>query len=359
MAAYGGTGTVSGSDYGSLSKNDAFKFQQKMLPIAMKLLTFSRFAQRDVKPLKEGLELRFRRYEKIPYTGRDVPIAEGVTPDFDTISHRTYLTTLQRFGTFVNVTDLMLAVSHDPILNQITDRLGTFAGELKDFLDYKVFRAGTSVAHAVASGATDARTHVSQTIYNDVGLTDNGYSSATPDTNLIDVAIRTLENNDAEKLTEFLKASPGIATQPLRPAFIAVTHPDLRQDIENLPSFISAESYSDPSDRMEGEIGQCKGVRFVLTTQATPFADAATSITAADNTLKSTSGTNPDVYPVLIMAQNFGGTATLAGRDSLRPKVSLPSVSPSDPMGQRGTCAVDFFHAGKSSISINMLTNVC
>ena len=111
MAAYGGTGTVSGSDYGSLSKNDAFRFQQKMLPIAMKLLTFSRFAQRDVKPLKEGLELRFRRYEKIPYTGRDVPIAEGVTPDFDTISHRTYLTTLQRFGTFVNVTDLMLAVS--------------------------------------------------------------------------------------------------------------------------------------------------------------------------------------------------------------------------------------------------------
>ena len=107
-----------------------------MLPIAMKLLTFSRFAQRDVKPLKEGLELRFRRYEKIPYTGRDVPIAEGVTPDYDTISHRTYLTTLQRFGTFVNVTDLMLAVSHDPILNQITDRLGTFAGELKDFLDW-------------------------------------------------------------------------------------------------------------------------------------------------------------------------------------------------------------------------------
>ena len=29
MAAYGGTGTVSGSDYGSLSKNDAFQISAK------------------------------------------------------------------------------------------------------------------------------------------------------------------------------------------------------------------------------------------------------------------------------------------------------------------------------------------
>ena len=109
---------------------------------------------------------------------------------------------------------------------------------VEGLFDYKVFRAGTSVAHAVASGATDARTHVSLTIANTIGITDTG--TKTPSTNLIDVAIRSLENNDAEKLTEFLKASPGIATQPLRPAYIAVTHPDLRQDIESLPT-ISAE----------------------------------------------------------------------------------------------------------------------
>ena len=55
MAAYGGTGSVSGaSSYGDLSKNDAFTIQKKMLPIAKRLLTFAKFAQKETKPQKQG-----------------------------------------------------------------------------------------------------------------------------------------------------------------------------------------------------------------------------------------------------------------------------------------------------------------
>jgi hypothetical protein len=54
MAAYGGTGSISGSSYGDLSKNDAFTIQKKMLPIAKRLLTFAKFAQKETKPQKQG-----------------------------------------------------------------------------------------------------------------------------------------------------------------------------------------------------------------------------------------------------------------------------------------------------------------
>ena len=337
MAAYGGTGTISGSSYGDLSKNDAFKLQRRMLPIAMKLLTFSRFAQRDTKPLKEGLELRFRRYEKIPITGKDTPIAEGVTPDWDTVSQMTTMVTLNRYGTYVNVTDLMMAVSHDPLLQQISDRLSLMAGELKDFLDFKIFRAGLNAAYSVGAN----RAAVAGTIGNCKGLTAG--SDNTPVATLVQTAVRFLEGQDAKKINSYLRASASIATQPLRPAYVAVAHTDLRQDIEALPSFIASESYSDPSDRMEGEVGQCLGVRFNLTTQATPWIDSGAAVST--DKLKSTGTANNDVYPVIIMAQDFGGTATLAGRDSIRPKVVLPKPGPGDPLGQRGTVAVDFFHA--------------
>ena len=50
MAVYGGTGTISGSSYGDLSKNDAFTIQKKMLPIAKRLLTFAKFAQKKPNP---------------------------------------------------------------------------------------------------------------------------------------------------------------------------------------------------------------------------------------------------------------------------------------------------------------------
>ena len=337
MATYGGTGTLTGSSYGDLSAADAFRLQKRMLPIAMKLLTFSRFAQRDVKPLKEGLDLRFRRYEKISISGKDTPIAEGVTPNWDQVSQYTTKVTLQRYGTFVNITDLMMAVSTDPLLQQISDRLSTMAGELKDYLDFKVFRAATNVAFSVGAN----RAAVAGTIGNVKGLTH-----ATPGTVsaiLLQNAVRFLEGQDAKKITGYLKASPGIDTAPLRPAYMAVAHTDLRQDIEQLPGFIKSESYSDPSDRMEGEIGQCLGVRFILTTQAVAWADSGAAVTT--DLLKSTTGVLNDVYPVIIMAQDFGGTATLAGKDSIRPKVVLPRPGPGDPMGQRGTVAVAFFHA--------------
>ena len=101
MAAYGGTGSVSGSSYGDLSKNDAFTIQKKMLPIAKRLLTFAKFAQKETKPQKQGLEIRHRRYERFPVV--DTPIAEGVTPDFSSLEHTTLMHTLKQYGSYVKI----------------------------------------------------------------------------------------------------------------------------------------------------------------------------------------------------------------------------------------------------------------
>ena len=75
MAINAGTGLLTGSAYGDLSKHDAYTIQKRMLPIAKRLLTFARFSQKETKPQKEGLEIRHRRYERFPIV--DTPIAEG------------------------------------------------------------------------------------------------------------------------------------------------------------------------------------------------------------------------------------------------------------------------------------------
>ena len=63
--AYGGTSTLTGSKYGSLSENDAFSIQKKFLAIAKRNLVFARFAQKETKARNDGLEVRWRRYEKL------------------------------------------------------------------------------------------------------------------------------------------------------------------------------------------------------------------------------------------------------------------------------------------------------
>jgi N4-gp56 family major capsid protein len=160
----------------------------------------------------------------------------------------------------------------------------------------------------------------------------------------LQTAIRALENNDAGKLKAKLKASVGIATEPIRESYIAICHPDLRQDIQALPGFVSVEKYSDQGDAIEGEIGGVEGVRFITTTQAVPFKDAGDTAGANAGSI-STSGSNCDVYPVLIFAEDAIGCATLGGMDSLRSKVVMPKPGPGDPLGQRGTVAWDTFYS--------------
>ena len=351
MAAYGGTGTLTGAtSYGDLSVNDAFTIQKKMLPIAKRLLTFAKFAQKETKPQKQGLEIRHRRYERFPIV--DSPLAEGVTPDFTTLEHTTIMHTLKQYGSYVNTTDVMLAASHDPVLRVVTERQAQQAGETLDFLAYKVFRAGTQVKYASDTG-TAARGNVNHTA-GDVQPA-NG-SIATGSSILFETAIRKLQQQDAKKLRNKLRASVGIATEPIRESFVAICHPDLQQDLEGISDFVPVEKYSDTGNAIEGEIGAIKGVRIITTTQATAFADAGGSVAANTDgsdqcqyavTTSGTAGSsgNADVYPIIILAQDFGGCATLGGMDSLRSKVVMPKPGPGDPLGQRGTVAWDTFYS--------------
>jgi N4-gp56 family major capsid protein len=338
MAAYGGTGSISGSSYGDLSKNDAFTIQKKMLPIAKRLLTFAKFAQKETKPQKQGLEIRHRRYERFPIV--DTPIAEGVTPDFSSLEHTTLMHTLKQYGSYVNTTDVQMAAAADPVLKIISERQATQAGETIDFLSFKVFRAGTSVKYVGASAT--ARGHVDMHIGGAVTVVDDPGNGAS--LGPLQTAIRALQNNDASKLKNKLKASVGIATEPIRESYVAICHPDLQQDIQGLPNFVPVEKYPDQGDVIEGEIGGVEGVRFITTTQAVPFKDAGDTTGAGAGSV-STTGANNDVYPVLIFAEDSIGCATLGGMDSLRSKVVMPKPGPGDPLGQRGTVAWDTFYS--------------
>jgi len=248
--------------------------------------------------------------------------------------------TLKQYGSYVNTTDVQLAAAADPVLKIISERQATQAGETIDFLSYKVFRAGTQVKYVgtSASARSDVDMHIGGTL-----PAVNNPGANTPTLQALQTAIRALENNDAKKLKSKLKASVGISTEPIRESYIAICHPDLRQDIQALPGFVAAEKYSDQGDAIEGEIGGVEGIRFITTTQAVPFKDAGDTNGVAN--CVSTGGANADVYPVLIFAEDSIGCATLGGMDSLRSKVVMPKPGPGDPLGQRGTVAWDTFYS--------------
>tara|TARA_R100000808_G_scaffold22623_1_gene49311 strand:- start:477 stop:1904 length:1428 start_codon:yes stop_codon:yes gene_type:complete len=281
----GGTGQLTAAatmKYGSLSEADGFTIQKKFLAIAKRNMVFARFAQKETKSQNDGLEVRWRRYEK--FTLPLVPLAEGLKPPADSLTQTTIKCKLHQYGSYVNTTDVLVAAATDPVINQIVERQSIQAAELMDYLSYLHFRTGTQAAYAGFSTGTTAndgtaaaaRYEVNRTIGNTMGRrstvgsgTDEGTATSTE---LLDIAIRTLENNEATKIAKIVKPSASYDTSAIPDSYFAVCHPDLRQDIEDLPGFVPYQKYANGGmQSMNGELGAVGLIRFIMTTQASPF----------------------------------------------------------------------------------------
>ena len=238
-ATYGGTGNITstqgyGSKYGELSPADAFTIQKKFLGISKKLITMARFAQKETKPLHEGKDVRWRRYERFAISTST--ISEGVTPTSDTITQTTIKATLDQYGSWVPTTDLLLALSTDPIVQVVTERQAIQMAETMDTLAYNVFKAGSQrnsltqgTAPAISGTATSG---VNLTIAGTSGLNGKttGYFGGQHGATLasstagfkgsetsaaLDLAQRVLEKNDSVKISSVIKAGSGQATEPV------------------------------------------------------------------------------------------------------------------------------------------------
>ena len=346
----GGVGSIQstagyGNKYGELKPNDAFTIQKKFLGISKKLITMARFAQKDTKPLNEGNALRFRRYER--FSINTSPISEGVTPASDVITQTTLKVELSQYGSWVPVTDVLMAMATDPIVAQVTERQAIQMAELMDTLAYNTFKAGTQVLRSVAAGTGGARTAIDQTIQRTHGVT---VASQTPSRSLIDSAVRTLASNDTSLVSSVVKPVSAYNTEPVAEGYFAITHPDMRPDIENLPDFSPVEKYANYGAVLSGEVGKAGSVRFIVSTIAEPRdgtePGAAVPGGGKLKTVTDSGGaTKVQVYNILIFGQDAVGGASLSGQDSMVPKVVTPSPSSEDPLGQRGSIGYSFHYA--------------
>ena len=368
-ATYGGIGDQTstqgfGAKYGELSAADAFTIQKKFLGISKKLITMARFAQKETKPLHEGKDVRWRRYER--FAINTSTISEGVTPTSDTITQTTLKATLEQYGSWVPVTDLLLALSTDPIVQVVTERQAIQMAETMDTLAYNVFKAGSqrnvltqSTAPAISGTATSG---CNLTIAGTSGLNGSvsGYFGGQHGATLgsttvghngsetsaaLDLAQRVLEKNDSVKISSVIKAGSGQTTEPVAEGWFAVTHSDMRRDIESLPGFTPVEKYASMGAVLAGEVGKAGAFRFICTTLAEPSLGAG-GTPGSGHAMKITNS-KCDVYNVLIFAQDAVGCVSLAGQDSVVPKVVTPTPTSEDPLGQRGTIGYSFMYTCK------------
>ena len=249
------------------------------------------------------------------------PLTEGVTPNGKKLTNRDYTKELQQYGDFLEFTDVIEDTHEDfpALLREMTDILGEQAAHTIETLRFNVIKAGTNVFYA--NGA--ARSAVNEPISLDIQRR----------------ITRSLKRQNAKPITQMMTSSPNQGTQPIEAAFIALCHPDVENDIRDIPGFISIKQYGPNVDAVEGEIGSVEDTRYVRSTVFESFPDSGGTPTGGSVNVISTSGSAADVYPVIYIARDAYGIVPLRGKESVEVMVVEPKATNTDPLAQRGTAA--------------------
>lgn len=270
-----------------------------------------RFGQKRPIAQRNGNQIKFRRYSQL--AAATTALTEGVTPTGSSLAVTDITATLAQYGDYIQLSDMVSMTNQDPVVTEATDVLGDQAGTTIDQIRRDVLVAGTNVAYA---GAATTRAGTVTKI-------------AAAD---LDKAIRFLKNQNAKFIKMGIMASDGVGTGAVRKAYIAVVHPDVEFDLEQIAGFRAVSDYGSQEGVIEDEIGAYKNIRFVTSTNCKVFANATTVLTAGFK-----GGTTNDVYATLIFADNAYGICPLSGQAMNTYVKALGSAGSADPLEQRST----------------------
>jgi len=304
--------------YGDISPRTAAFAAVQLLERGQHGLITERFGQAKPIPKKSTKTVKFRRYESLPRA--TAPLAEGIPPAGRKLFSTDVTAALEQYGDSVEITDVIQDTHEDDILKESMDLCGEQAAETLEVIRIAVLKAGTNVFYAGGS-VTSRATVLSPPVIGDFHR-----------------IYRHFRKYKAQMISKIVKASPMISTAPVEEAFFCMGSTDLDADIRGLAGFIKAAEYSDSNKALPHEIGSVNQFRFILTPLFEPWLAASTNATSSTYLSNGISTTGyPDVYPLIIVAQNAYGIVPLQGQNAVKPTVLNPNVPRGgDPLGQLG-----------------------
>ena len=248
-------------------------------------LVHDQFGQKHPSPKNGGKTIEFRKYSPLPKLL--TPLTEGVTPDGQSLQVSTITATVAQYGGYITLSDMLILTAIDNNQTEAAALLGDQAGATLDTITREVLNGGTNVIY---SGGVSSRNALTKTL----SVSD------------VKNAARVLKNQNTKKIDN---------------SFVAIIHPDVAYDLTEDPKWEAVKEY-DPEDWYEGEIGRIHGVRFVETTEAKVWDNAAAG---------------KSVYSTLVLGANAYGTTDVNGGGLQYIAKQLGSAGTADPLNQRAT----------------------
>lgn len=274
-------------------------------------------------PQKNSAVYKARRYNSIAPTGGTQAaslkaVVEGAIPTNVQPTITDITATCSQYGSWFEFTDVATWTNEVDVNQNLMKVNAENMARTLDFVVRDNIMAGTNVFRLTddvggVSGA--ARVNVA------------GHINAVA----LDKAIRDLEEGNAERVTPAINAGSGEGTSAVRAGYVALIHPHVKYDLEQVPGYKSVVDYGSTSGLLKNEVGSYKDIRFVMSTGAKIFADSGATKAAT----QSTTGTDSDVYATVILGKDAYAAIELASTQEVIYKPL--GQGGNDPLNQRAT----------------------
>lgn len=288
-------------------------YDKTLLKRMVPTLVYSNYAQKKPLGKNNGKTISFRKFNSLQTA--QTPLVEGVTPVGNNLSMTEIKATVNQYGDYVEISDVLDLVGIDPVLTETAELLGEQAGLTIDNLVKDVVCAGTNVRYVGSASRPATSTD-----------TVCGVMNAKE----IQKAVRTLKNDNAIPFDGKY--------------YIGIIDPDISYDLQQDPLFLDVSKYNGGTQIIDGEIGKLGKVRFIETT----------------NTKVKTQASGGFVHCAMIIGKDAYGIVDIDG--SGKPEMivkSHGSAGAADPLDQRATSGWKALFAAKRLNELAMIRIEC
>lgn len=249
---------------------------------------------------------------------------EGVTPDAETIDAQDITVQLNQYSCLYMYTDKTAELYEDNVPDAMKKQTGQRMGLLREMIRYGALKGCTNKFYAGGSG--------------------RGTVSETVSLPLLRKITRSLQGNRGKMITEILAPSPNFNTSAVEASYLVFCHTDAENDIREIPGFVECAKYGSRKVMHEMELGAVDRYRFIVSPELASIPDAGAAVGSTG--LVSSGGSNIDVYPMIVVAEDAWGDVALRGRSSFNvTHIPHSQKDKNDPHGQRGYIGSIFWSA--------------
>ncbi len=282
-------------EYNDLSAEMKTFYDMTLIDEAGPQLVHDQFGQKRPIPKGGGKIIEFRKFSNLPKAL--TPLTEGVTPDGKRLDVTSITSEVAQYGDYITQSDVLELTALDNTILEATKLLGRQAGLTLDTITRNILNEGLNVSYCPKVAAGGAETAVT--------------SRANLDTTC------QLTVKMVQKVVAKLR---GQNAPTIGGKYVAIAHPYVIYSLMRDPEWIDAHKYANPTNLYEGEVGEIAGVRFVQTTEAKVWRNAAHA-----------------VFSTLFIAEGAYGVTEITGGGLQTIVKQKGSAGTADPLDQRSS----------------------